>query len=531
MGIYEEKRAELKALCDQFEDFDGFKFSREKFDEFYISGSRLVYENEYFARRGCLMARAADAIINRDGESSAGLAEIIEAVCDEPTWALPAHVARDTKMQNCEIDLFSAETAQTLCEISHYVRLPAGLCGRIHDLVRERVVEPYEKKEFWWEKSAHNWAAVCSGCVGMVYLYEFSERFAAVKERVLGAMNCFLSGYGADGACLEGLGYWAYGFGYFVYFAELLRRFDGTDLFRNEKICKIAEFCRHMFMKNGVCVSFSDGFRNGSFNIGLACFCQKEFGRRAEIPDLKYRRDYDECYRFAPYLRSFLWLDEGTASGQDSIGYKYFDDAQWYVNRRKKFAFAAKGGNNAEPHNHNDVGCFIISGGSEQLIADYGAGEYTRGYFIDESRYEYFCASSAGHSVPIIDGSFQKNGETYGAEIISADAEQFILDISGAYGLRELTGLTREFKIYDNKVTLRDTFKLCGKKATERLVSLIKPEIANGDTKIKNMTIKSDSIPVIGSVTVKNHGGAEETVYTIDYEVNSGEFECEFIFP
>ena len=63
-------------------------------------------------------------------------------------------------------------------------------------------------------------------------------------------------------------------------------------------------------------------------------------------------------------------------------------------------AFAIKGGNNGEPHNHNDVGSFLYFIGEEEIISDLGAGEYTKAYFGPE-RYSVLCCSSRGHSVPI----------------------------------------------------------------------------------------------------------------------------------
>ncbi|MCC8169914.1 MAG: heparinase II/III-family protein [Oscillospiraceae bacterium] len=531
MGIYEEKLEELKGLYEDFEAFDGYELNRRAFDEFYRSGNRLTYENEYFARRGCLMARAVYTLIYNMGDTK--LNEIINAVCDEFTWALPAHISGDTKEPEKVIDLFSAETAQALSETAHYVNLPDELHERIHTMLYERIIKPYENGKFFWESSNHNWAAVCAGCVGMVYLYEFPERFEKVKKRLLNTMDCFLSGYGEDGACLEGLGYWGYGFGYFIYFAELLRRFDGTDLLKGEKIKKIAEFQQSMFLKNDVCVSFSDGLRKGVYNVGLTLYLRKDFGNDIKIPNKKYRRDYDECCRFAGFLRSFLWLDRGLPSGGETdIGEKYFGNAQWYINKKTHFSFAAKGGNNGESHNHNDVGSFIIADEEEQLIEDFGAGEYTRGYFNDTNRYKYFCTSSKGHNLPIIDGKYQKNSSDCKARIIEAGGDNFVLDIGGAYNIGELTELRRSFKINENKITLRDDFSFsCGvHNITERLVSPIKPKEICGDTKIKDLIIKSKIKPNIKKHIIRNHAGENEAVYTIDYVFAANLFECEFIY-
>lgn len=529
MGIYEEKTEELLKLHREAESFSDYGFNRELFNEFYTNGNRLNYENEYFAKRKCLTVRAVYNIILGGKVGDTKLCEIINAICDEFTWALPAHVGNDVKEAEKVIDLFSAETAQTLSEILHYTDLGEQAHEKIHALLLERIVKPYENGTSWWETSKHNWAAVCGACVGMVYIYEFPERFCKVKDRILKTMKCFLSGYGNDGACLEGLGYWNYGFGYFVYFAELLRRSDGTDLLSNEKVRAIAEFNGHMFIGDSLCVSFSDSQRTTGVNIGLACFLNNEFG---DIKILKTRReDLDNCYRFAPYLRSFLWLNEGTVKrSKNTCGYKYFNDAQWYINKREKFAFAAKGGNNGEPHNHNDIGAFIIASGNEQLITDLGAGEYMRDYFNDETRYDNFCVSSKGHSVPVIDGKYQKNGSGYCAEILKADNNTFKLDISGAYDLKQLKSFIREFEIRENKIIMRDVFEFSGTEITERLVSLIKPQITNGDAKIKNMTIHSAVLPDIKEKPSKNHEGQYETVYCIDYTINSDSFECEFIF-
>lgn len=48
-------------------------------------------------------------------------------------------------------------------------------------------------------------------------------RLASALHRTLAALRCYLNGLGSQGGCAEGVGYWAYGFGYFTYFTEALR--------------------------------------------------------------------------------------------------------------------------------------------------------------------------------------------------------------------------------------------------------------------------------------------------------------------
>ncbi len=83
-------------------------------------------------------------------------------------------------------------------------------------------------------------------------------------------------------------------------------------------------------------------------------------------------------------------------------------------------AFSAKAGHNNEPHNHNDLGHFILHGGGENLLCDLGAGLYTKAYF-SPGRESIINISSSGHSVPVINGTMQQSG---------AKAKAVVLDIA-----------------------------------------------------------------------------------------------------
>ena len=118
----------------------------------------------------------------------------------------------------------------------------------------------------------------------------------------------------------------------------------------------------------------------------------------------------------------------------------YFNSSQVYINKKKNYSFVAKGGNNAESHNHNDVGVFQIVKNGELVIADLGVGEYTKNYFGNKSeesggRYskEIFVCSSLSHSVPIVNGDTQKPGKDYFAFVLECNENTFKLDIKNAY--------------------------------------------------------------------------------------------------
>ena len=380
--------------------------------------------------------------------------------------------------------------------------------------------------------------AVCAGCVGMVYLYEFPDSFAEVKERILKSLNTYIDNFEDDCVCMEGIGYWEFGFKYFLYFAEMMRRLEGTDILKNPKVKKIAQFQQHMFLKNNITVSFSDTQKQKIlYDIGVTHCLRNEYKTEIKVPSVAYRQKRDEGKDWASAFRSFLWFDENVVSDdlffEEQSGEEYFASSKWYINRKSKFAFATKGGHNEEFHNHNDLGSFIITDGNEQLITDYGSGEYTKGYFTLEERYSYLCCSSAGHSVPIIDGINQHVGIEYVSEVLEAGNDKFVVDISKAYDIKELSGLKREFMITDASVVLVDSYEFNDNKKhtiVERFISMVEPQIVNGCVKIGSMTICTENKFSISKEEIVGHYSERDTLHIIDFEILDERFVCEFLF-
>lgn len=510
--ISHKKCIEALGLYKCFNYYVPSEIPQALFDEFYISGRRVGYEQEYFKKRGLLTASAVMYMLDGKDEYKTRLNDTINSILSEKTWALPAHVGRTEKHPERVIDLFSAETAQSLCEIC--ALMPGAIDDNLHDRIRNevfcRIILPFEEKSFGWEKAKNNWSAVCGGCVGMVYLYEFPERFENVRKRLFGTMESYLSGFGDDGICTEGLLYWNYGFGYYLFFADLLKRRNIGDIIHNSKVNAIARFQQNMFMRKNYTVSFSDSDISLGYNSGITHFLKRTFSD-VEIPLGAKRCDIDNCYRFAPYVRSFLWAEEDYEPAMLK-GEQYFPDAQWYINRQNNFTFAAKCGNNDEPHNHNDVGNFIIADDNGQVIADFGAGEYSADYFNEKTRYESFAASSRGHNVPVIDGLMQKAGREFCGSVLKHTNNEFVLDIGGAYG--DNIRFERAFTVTENAVRLCD---ICvGRSFTERFVTFIKPTQNDGRICIGDWSVEGKC--VIKENMVNDHEGKPCSVYILDFE-------------
>ena len=230
------------------------------------------------------------------------------------------------------------------------------------------------------------------------------------------------------------------------------------------------------------------------------------------------------------HLRSFCWfLEEYVHGEKQNVNAEYFaENAEWFIRKNAFYGFAAKGGHNREPHNHNDVGTFILAKDGRQVIADVGSGVYTRQYFKPETRYDHFHCSSRGHSVPMIGDALQKFGEEYRARGFRYENGVLSMDIAPAYGHDSLKSLIRTFSFTDRTVTLTDKYDLTDDMhTTERLITLEKPTLAS-DGKIEadgavlaydpaacTVSIGEERVPT--KVTDR-----EEIIYTVDFALKKG---------
>jgi len=489
-----------------------------KYTEYVLfdqTGSRTEYEKSYFTRRRALNASALLSLIYPNEEKYfTKLCDVIWAILDEYNWTLPAHIGNFKDNIVDRIDLFAAETGFALSEIDYLLedRLPMLIRSRIRAEIDIRIIKSYtsERRE-WWEKCTNNWAAVCVGSVGITFMYQRPDLFDSVYPRIKGTLDCFLRGFPEDGICLEGFGYWHYGFGFYLCFTDMLyqRSNAQNDLLSEPKIKEIVKYPQRMYLDGGTTVSFSDGGMSGRWHLGLLHYLKKRFPCEIRLPDRIYSYTNDNCGRWGLHLRAILWYDESflTDPPTDETS-DYAEHSQWLIKKTPNYSFAAKGGHNNEPHNHNDLGSFIVTRGGEQVLCDPGAAKYSKQYFNKE-RYTFFKACSRGHSVPIVGGQYQKPGAEYCASADYSDGI-FTLDLHRAYGIDALTELTRQFAFTANTVTITDSFGFDGDTlpVTERFVSRFPAEITNEGVVTGGLKLDAE-----GDISISKIEG----FYCIDY--------------
>lgn len=499
------------------------------FDE---TGDRAVFEKSYFERRNDCSYLLVAYWLTEDEKYRSTLIDLICMMCDEFTWCLPAHLHTDPLpdgyMSAVEVvDLFAAETARLLTDVYEVVgdKLPDFISIRIAYEIDRRITKPLLKWKYWWQRCTNNWASVCAaGSARAVFRFADDEEKRALMPMFESCIENFLSGYKDDGCCPEGFAYWRYGFGYFVIYADLMLEYScgKVNYFEREKVRNIALFPQKIRMGKGKTVCFSDGGNGFSIGSGIICYLRKIYGDVVQYPSIEYIGHGGNVFS----INELLWFDKDFKADELKDSTTFFEDTQWYICRCENYSYAAKGGHNGEPHNHNDVGSFMIVSADDSIpLADIGAEKYRRETFRPETRYNILNHASWGHSVPIINGDgYQIYGEEYSAKNVQFGDSTFSLDIEGAYEAGIVERIHRKFELSEKCVTLSDTFWFSDKTeyVTERFVSCIEPEISDGTVVIGKARMIFDEnryVVACSTDTYRSHNGDEfVTVYLIDFK-------------
>lgn len=348
-------------------------------------------------------------------------------------------------------------------------KLRVDVRNRLRSAVLERLVRPYldmmrGKRELdHWVTVTNNWNAVChAGVVGAALIECKSPQERA--EIVAGAekySSYFLSGFTPDGYCSEGLGYWNYGFGHFVYLSETVRHATGGKLeflHSMPEALAPARFGTRIQITDGIAPAFAD-CPVGAKPSGAIMWL---LSRRVELGT----RDYDklEPGSLTGFLPQALLCEmamheaplahrAGSTRTDDPLR-TWFKNAGVLISRpsaasETKFGVAVKGGNNAEHHNHNDIGSYVVVNKGKPVLLDPGSETYTARTFSSR-RYESKLLSSFGHAVPVVGGTLQRTGKQAQAKVIlskfDSDVDRLSLDITSAYNVPQLKKLVRAFE-------------------------------------------------------------------------------------
>ncbi|MGQ1784652.1 MULTISPECIES: hypothetical protein [unclassified Saccharicrinis] len=525
----EQGKEYLKEALSQLDKAPEVPITDEIYRRANKEGNRGIYKPRYYRTMDRLERYIIAECIENRGRFLSQIGVYADSILAMKSWMHPNHDDRDNSVlegKRVSIDLGARKFGLVLAMANALLedKLPTELNAKIAEHLQWRITDSYlrscrgeDTKSNSWIRSTSNWNSVCtSGTIftTMVASKSNKERIAAIGC-ALNSMVYYLSGFGADGYCSEGTGYWNYGFGHYLYLAEILDDYtDGkVDLIHfnePEKLNNVANFPERFQIHEGMYSPFSDGVTrvkadNDNFAYVMAA---KHYGAKKPVkfyPDesvqnliiWKDGEDYT-----APYTKATL------------PDYTYFDDMGIVISRGQQevpFSISMKAGHNAENHNHMDVGSYVLVLGEDYISGDIGAPSYIAGAFSDNNP----ARSSWGHPVPRINNTLQSKGIEFNGKITQVSFEdnkdKITLDLKAAYEIPVLETLIRTMvndKTGKGTITVTDEFSASAPVTFGTAIMVnVAYEVVNNNTVVmtsEHQKVKVEVSSVGGAVKIKD---------------------------
>jgi hypothetical protein len=461
------------------------------------TGTRINYEQLQSERRRKLSNLVIGELIERQGRFIPQLVNGLWLLLEESTWVAPAHIVVQKEGADLPspeegyIDLNAGRTAVTVAMIYHLLAPELGAYSkvinrRILSELDKRIFQPYMKyNQFWWMgfkgNAVNNWNAwVNTNCMHTALLVMQSpDSLNRFTEKIMRSTDNFLNQYPLDGGCDEGPSYWGEAGGKLIRLLTLLNSATKGQLNWEDKplIHEMGNYIYKMHIADDYMVNFADATARSTpdfesiYQFGtlfndpvLKQFAAFQFKQEhQEIPSgdvtdfVQSVAIYEELLKIpavAPYPKVSLFPQLQVLTMRSEAGSK------------KGMFVAIKGGNNAESHNHNDIGNFIIYMDGKPAIIDVGVGTYTSKTFSSK-RYELWNLQSQWHNCPDINGIQQSDGKKYAAKDFTysheSDHESLHLDLAAAYPeTAEVKQWKRSLDFYPEKesLTLTESYQL-----------------------------------------------------------------------
>ncbi len=359
---------------------------------------------------------------------------------------------------------------------------------RLKDEIMKKAVIPYyERDDFWWmgldgSRSVNNWNPWTNHNMLTAILILEDDQDQKIKgvQKVIRSLDVFINGYPDDGGCDEGPSYWGRAGASLYQNLDLLKRAtnDKFDVFDNQLVQNMGNYIYKAYIEYPYFINFADadattGGRPSIIysygkdikdpimqNFGAFLAKKQNWGQKTpggkvdeQIWQLMLLDEINNASAKDALIRDFWLPNTEVAGARDNEG------------SFEGFFFAAKGGYNAESHNHNDLGTCVMYFNGKPCLVDIGRERYTAKTFSSR-RYEIWTMQSQYHNLPKINGQDQMQGAKYKAKstTFKADAKKttFSTDISGAYtDAAAVDSWVRSYTLTrGKKFTILDNYKL-----------------------------------------------------------------------
>lgn len=494
--------------------------------EYERTGDRLAHETPHFARRHQLIALFLGELAEGKGRFLQDICDGILAICEETFWGVSAHKIYTKQYfilpdgSDPFIDLFAAETAELLAIIYHILSQELdtfcpGIVERMeYELDRRIVIQYLNRSDYHWmgrtNPDVNNWNPWILSNILTVFLVAQlrPSQLRTGLKRMFADIQRYYNAIPADGGCDEGTSYWTKAAAKLLSFCDQLYIASNgkLDLFDDEKLRNMGLYEEKAYIGGQYVVNFADGsarmvelhpdYALYAFGIrtGQESLCRLAATLKRQRGDAPMARSVS----IKDKLFSLIYAQAIDAQPEFQPESAYvLPDLQVACMRAGSWFYAAKGGHNAESHNHNDVGSCIVYHENKPVLLDAGSGVYTK-YTFSEQRYEIWSMRSEWHNLPTVNGCSQMPGKRFRADRFGVGGQRTEISYAGAYpleaGLREAV---RTVDIAENGVTVTDSLSFTGEENKVQLhwLTVLKPEIVAGGVGLGGKYLLKTDLP------------------------------------
>lgn len=424
------------------------------------------------------------------------LDQIINGVyynCERTSWVLSAHLtaqlSKRTLPDHTEqvIDLGSGELGSFLSWVYYFFhtefdKVNPIISKRLYDEIKHKIIDSYRNNDhFWWmgflprsDGMVNNWNPWTNfNCLQSIALLENDrEQLSKDLYRSMMSVDKFINYVNEDGACEEGPSYWGHAAGKLYDYLQLVHYMTagGVTLFDHPMIKDMGEYISRSYVGNNWVVNFADASAKFSapesliYRYGKAVKSQEMMGFASYLAQQK-SSTVDYGIDFFRVLESLTFNQELKSYNAAHIAPDvtvYPETQFYYFKNNNDFFLAAKGGYNAESHNHNDAGTFSLWIDKTPIFIDAGVGTYTRQTFGPE-RYSIWTMRSNYHNLPSVNGVEQEFGKEFKATDIRVDEKNNMLsmNIATAYPKKaSVNQWIRSYQLKAKELIVKDKYSL-----------------------------------------------------------------------
>ena len=449
-------------------DYDWPIVKATDYIEIIRSGDRR--QSVYSAPRSILLALVMGELVEGKGRFTDQIVNGVWYYSEQTWWGWSAHLTSQKAPHGLPdadvptIDLGVGEISNILSWTwflfkDEFDKIHPLIAKRLkNEIMKKAVIPYYEREDFWWQgldgsRSVNNWNPWTNHNMLTAILILENDQEQKIKgvQKVVRSLDAFTNDYPADGGCDEGPSYWGRAGASLYQCLDLLKRATNNnyDVYDNQLIQNMGNYIYKAYINYPYFINFADAdaITGGrpqiiySYGKDITDPLMQRFG-----VFLAKKQDWGKEApggKIDEQIMQLMHLEEiENAPGEDAlISDFWLPDLQAAGARDKEgasdgFFFAAKGGHNAESHNHNDLGSCVLYFDGKPCLVDIGRETYTAKTFSSR-RYEIWTMQSGYHQLPKINGVDQKQGREFVAKnsTFTADTKKaiFSTDIANAY--------------------------------------------------------------------------------------------------